>query len=253
MPKSNATVYWFLLVRRAVRLGVSAAWLIAGADGLQAQATGGAIEGVVRSVSDSLPVLQATVQVTGTPLGVLTGEGGSFRIIRIDPGTYTLRVSAPGYEQTSHADVVVTEGESVRVVVYVRPSVIDVPGLVVTASRSRESPDESPVSVSVMDWHELEQRNVNNVGEALPFAQGVVSNGGQLDIRGASGISRGVGSRVLVLLDGHRMLKGVGSEADLEKLPLLDVERVEVVKGSHSSLYGTGALGGVVNVITAVP
>ncbi len=49
------------------------------------------------------------------------------------------------------------------------------------------------------------------------------------------------------------MLKGVGSEADFEKLPLLDVERVEVVKGSHSSLYGTGALGGVVNVITAVP
>ena len=136
---------------------------------------------------------------------------------------------------------------------YVRPSVINVPGLVVTASRSRERPDESPVSVSVLESQELQQRNVNHVGEALPFAQGVVSNGGQLDIRGASGISRGVGSRVLVLLDGHRMLKGVGSEADFEKLPLLDVERVEVVKGSHSSLYGTGALGGVVNVITAVP
>jgi outer membrane receptor for ferrienterochelin and colicins len=49
------------------------------------------------------------------------------------------------------------------------------------------------------------------------------------------------------------MLKGVGSEADFEVLPLLDVERLEVVKGPHSSLYGTGALGGVVNVITAVP
>ncbi len=253
MAKRKATVSRFIFVRWALNLGVAAAWLAGGTGSLQAQSAGGAIEGTVRSVADSLPVRQATVQVTGTPLGVLTGEQGSFRIVRIEPGTYTLRFSAPGYEQTSHADVVVNEGESVRVDVYVRPSVIDVPGLVVTASRSRERPDESPVSVSVLEAQEIQQRNVNDVGEALPFAQGVVSNGGQLDIRGASGISRGVGSRVLVLLDGHRMLKGVGSEADFEKLPLLDVERVEVVKGSHSSLYGTGALGGVVNVITAVP
>lgn len=253
MAERSTTVSRLIVVRRALQLGASVAWLIGGAGSLLAQSTGGAIEGTVRSVADSLPVRQATVQVTGTPLGVLTGEQGSFRIVRVEPGTYTLRVSAPGYEQAAHPEVVVTEGESVRVAVFLQPSVIDVPGLVVTASRSRERPDESPVSVAVLEAQELQQRNVNNVGEALPFAQGVVSNGGQLDIRGASGISRGVGSRVLVLLDGHRMLKGVGSEADFEKLPLLDVERVEVVKGSHSSLYGTGALGGVVNVITAVP
>ena len=242
-----------MLIRRFLPIVLAAAWLAVGVHELQAQAAGGAIEGLVRSASDSLPVRQATVQVSGTPLGVLTGEQGSFRLVRIEPGTYTLRVTAPGYEQAVHSEVVVTDGESVRVVVYVQPSVIDVPGLVVTASRSRERPDESPVSVSVLDGQELQQRNVNDVGEALPFAQGVVSNAGQIDIRGASGLSRGVGSRVLVLLDGHRMLKGVGSEADFEKLPLMDVERVEVVKGPHSSLYGTGALGGVVNVITAVP
>ncbi|MEE8573153.1 MAG: TonB-dependent receptor plug domain-containing protein, partial [Gemmatimonadota bacterium] len=239
--------------RRSVRILIAAGWLVAGAHNLKAQATGGAIEGVVRSVSDSLPVRQATVQVRRTPLGVLTDEAGSFRIVRLEPGTYTLQVTAPGYDPTTRSDVVVTTGESSRVVVYVNPAIINVPGLVVTASRGRERPDESAVSVSVMDGSEVQQRNVNNVGEALPFAQGVVSNAGQLDIRGASGLSRGVGSRVLVLLDGHRMLKGVGSEADFETFPLLDVERIEVVKGPHSSLYGTGALGGVINVITSVP
>jgi outer membrane receptor for ferrienterochelin and colicins len=241
-----------LFTGRSVRVMLAALWVVMGAHDLRAQA-GGAIEGSVFSTADSLPVRQATVQITRTPLGVLTDESGSFRIVRVDPGTYAIQVTAPGFESKIHSDVQVTEGATARVVVYVQPSVISVPGLVVTASRSRERPDESPVSVSVLESRELQQRNVNNVGEALPFAQGVVSNGGQMDIRGASGISRGVGSRVLVLLDGHRMLKGVGSEADFEKLPLLDVERVEVVKGSHSSLYGTGALGGVVNVITAVP
>jgi outer membrane receptor for ferrienterochelin and colicins len=239
--------------RGRVRFGLVLAGLLMCAPGLRAQGAGGAIDGVVRSALDSLPVRQATVQITGTPLGVLTSEQGSFRIVRVQPGTYTLRVTAPGFESTKHPGVVVADGESVQVVVYVSPSVINVPGLVVTASRSRERPDESPVSVAVLGGQELQQRNVNNVGEALPFTQGVVSNAGHLDIRGASGISRGVGSRVLLLLDGHRMMKGVGSEADFETLPLLDVERVEVVKGPHSSLYGTGALGGVINVITAVP
>jgi iron complex outermembrane receptor protein len=240
-------------VRDLIRGGLAFGWLMATAHGLWAQEGRGAIEGLVRSASDSLPVRQATVQVQGTPLGVLTDEAGSFRIVRVNPGTYELRITASGYEPTSVSAVVVTGGESARFEVYVTPSVIDVPGIVVTASRSRERPGESPVSISVLDGEEIQRRNVNTVGEALPFAQGVVSNAGQLDIRGASGISRGVGSRVLVLLDGHRMQKGVGSEADFEVFPLLDVERVEVVKGPHSSLYGTGALGGVVNVITSVP
>ncbi len=221
---------------------------------LRAQEAGeGSIQGFVVSARDSLPVRQATVQLLRTPIGVLTDEDGSFRIVSVDPGTYSLQVAAPGYETTTHTGVTVGDGRTPSVVVYVTPTVIDIPGLVVTASRSRERPGESPVSVAVLNGTEIERRNVSNVGEALPFAQGVVSNAGQLDIRGASGLSRGVGSRVLVLLDGHRMLKGVGSEADFETFPLLDVDRVEVVKGPHSSLYGTGALGGVVNVITNVP
>jgi len=150
MAERNTAVSLHKLVRRTLEAGVAAVWLVGSTGALQAQSVGGAIEGTVRSAADSLPVRQATVQITGSPLGVLTGEQGSFRIVRIEPGTYTLRFSAPGYEQTSHPDVVVNDGESVRVDLYIRPTVINVPGLVVTASRSRERPDESPVSVSVL-------------------------------------------------------------------------------------------------------
>ena len=89
--------------------------------------------------------------------------------------------------------------------------------------------------------------------EALPFAQGVIFNSGQMDIRGATGLARGVGSRVLMLLDGHRVLSGVGASIDFSGLPVLDVDRIEIVKGPHSTLWGTNALGGVVNVITKRP
>ena len=91
---------------------------------------------------------------------------------------------------------------------------------------------------------------MTSLDEALPFAQGVTFNAGQMDIRGSTGIARGVGSRVLMLLDGHRMLGGVSSAIDFGVLPILDVERIEIVKGPHSTLWGTNAMGGVVNVIT---
>ena len=110
-----------------------------------------------------------------------------------------------------------------------------------------------PVSVTVMSGDELRRRDVITLNEALPFAQGVTFNAGQMDIRGSSGIARGVGSRVLMLLDGHRVLAGVGSSIDFGMMPILDVERIEIVKGPHSTLFGTNALGGVVNVITRPP
>ena len=99
----------------------------------------------------------------------------------------------------------------------------------------------------------MNRRNVTGLAEALPFAQGVTFNAGEMDIRGSSGISRGVGSRVLMLLDGHRTLGGVTSAIDFGVMPILDVERIEIVKGPHSTLWGTNALGGVVNVITRPP
>ncbi len=80
---------------------------------------------------------------------------------------------------------------------------------------------------------------------------GVTFNGpDQMDIRGSTGFAKGVGSRVLMLLDGHPVLSADGGEIDFNSLPLIDLSRTEVVKGAYSAVYGSGALGGVVNLIT---
>jgi outer membrane cobalamin receptor len=103
----------------------------------------------------------------------------------------------------------------------------------------------------VLTAQELVRRNATTLDQALAFEPGVTFNAGQMDIRGSTGLARGVGSRVLLLLDGHPILSGDGGEIDFASLPLLDVDRVEVVKGAYSALYGSNALGGVVNVLTA--
>jgi outer membrane receptor for ferrienterochelin and colicins len=123
--------------------------------------------------------------------------------------------------------------------------------VVITASRIAESRDESAVSIATLPSREILQRNVSTLDKALLYVPGVTFNGKeQIDIRGAAGFSRGVGSRVLMLLDGHPILSGDGGEVDFGTIPLFDLDRTEIVKGAYSAVYGSNAVGGVVNVIT---
>ena len=212
------------------------------------------IRGLVVNGETGAPVAGAEVLVPSTPLGAFTGEDGGFEIALPGGGIHTLVVVADGYRTVE--GVVDTEAETEEDGVPLRISLerlfFEVPGLTVTANRGTH-PGDSPTSVAVIGGDELQRREVTNLNEALPFAQGVTFNAGQMDIRGSSGLSRGVGSRVLMLLDGHRTLSGVGSSIDFSVLPVLDVERIEIVKGPHSTLWGSNAMGGVVNVITRPP
>lgn len=211
----------------------------------------GTLHGRVTSADDGAPVEGATVLLETTPLAAVTGPEGEYRFESLPPGRYRLRVVAFGYREERRHAVEVPAGGSRRVDVALEPAAVEVPGVVVTASRSRARPGESPASVSVVTERELEARNVLTPEDALRFAPGVAFNRGQIDVRGAVGVTRGLGSRVLVLVDGHRMLGGITGDADFGTLPVRDVERIEVVKGPASALYGTNALGGVVNLITS--
>ena len=209
------------------------------------------VRGIVVHAETGEPVFGADVLVHSTPLWVSSGEDGSFEIPLPGEGAYTLVVVAGGFRTVARTIQPGEAGDEPLRFAMERLH-FEVPGLTVTANRGTH-PGEAPTSVAVISGGELERRSVADLTEALPFAQGVTFNAGQMDIRGSSGLSRGVGSRVLMLLDGHRTLSGVGSSVDFGILPTLDVERIEIVKGPHSTLWGTNALGGVVNIITRPP
>ena len=210
-----------------------------------------AIRGIVINGETGVPVAGAKVLIRATPLRASTAEDGTFAITPLAAGTYTLVVAADGF-RTAERSIQPMAAEDPPIRIELERRLFEVPGLTVTANRGTR-PGDAPTSVAVVSGDELERRNVTGLDEALPFAQGVTFNAGEMDIRGSSGISRGVGSRVLMLLDGHRTLGGVTSAIDFGVLPILDVERIEIVKGPHSTLWGSNALGGVVNVITRPP
>ncbi|ODS52069.1 MAG: hypothetical protein ABS36_18090 [Acidobacteria bacterium SCN 69-37] len=127
----------------------------------------------------------------------------------------------------------------------------------VTAARSAVSSDQSPASSSVVTRTDIERRGTRVLDQVIATSPGVSAyrtrgmqdNETGIGLRGFSG--RGTGqSRVLVLFDGQPMNNGYTGAVDWSSVPVSEVDRVEVVRGPFSALYGGNAMGGVVNVIT---
>lgn len=215
-------------------------------------AAGGTLVGRVtgRGEGEGEGLVGATVLLQGTVRGTTTNAKGEFRITDLPPDTYGLIFSMVGYQRVTRSGVVVEEGKETHVDVGMTQTPIPSEQIVVTASRREQSLQEVPVSLSVMDAAEIEQRNSLTVDDALRYVSGVNLTGGQANIRGSSGYSRGAGSRVLMLVDGVPFIQGDTGELNFESIPIGQVDRIEVVKGASSALYGSNALGGVINVIT---
>ncbi len=122
--------------------------------------------------------------------------------------------------------------------------------VVVTAARTEEALARVPTSVSVVGPEDIASRGFVRLDDVLRTVPGVTLAENQVSIRGSSGFSYSAGSRVLLLVDGVPMLGPDAEGIPFEALPLDQVARVEVVKGPGSALYGSGALGGVVHLIT---
>ena len=241
-----------MIARRALTaalLGVGAA----GAGRLSAQnlPARGAIHGVIVDSATDSAVAGVHVLIPGTQLTTSSDEKGAFVFAAISPGSYALRALAIGFTAVARQGLVVTAGDTLEVRIAMAREPLQLAGIDVTATGSAQQVGESSVSVAVLQRADLLRHGAVEVQDALPFVPGVDMEHGEVDIRGASGVSEGIGSRVLMLLDGHPVLTGDGGEIDYEDLPIMDVERVEVVKGSQSALYGSSAMGGVVNLITA--
>ncbi|HEY8104936.1 MAG TPA: TonB-dependent receptor, partial [Gemmatimonadales bacterium] len=219
---------------------------------LAAQSTSGAVAGQIRDGKTGTGLEGARILLVSTPLATTSGAGGRFLLAGVAPGRYQLRVAAVGYASDTLPEITVAAADTANVIVTMHAAAVSLPGIVVAASRRPERVEDAPASVAVLSNDEIVHRNVTTVDGALAYVPGVSFNGpGQMDIHGSTGSAGGIGSRVLTLVDGHPALSGDGGEIIWEAFPLLDIDQIEVVKGAASALYGSNALGGVVNMVTS--
>ncbi|TDX52998.1 TonB-dependent receptor plug domain-containing protein [Orenia marismortui] len=123
--------------------------------------------------------------------------------------------------------------------------------IVVTASKYKEKLSEAAVSVEVIDEEEIKQKNAHNVADLLRNMAGInfTDYGGPagqktIRVRGADT------EQVLILIDGQPMNSSQNGSVDLSQFSIEQIERIEVLRGPASALYGANALGGVINIIT---
>lgn len=127
---------------------------------------------------------------------------------------------------------------------------VDLGTIVVTGTKTERKLRDVPVRTEVISKQQLEKTHARDLVEALRYQPGVLLQ----EIHGKSGyevVMQGVGAdRVLVLIDGRPVTPSTGSTVDLSQLSVSDVDHIEIVKGAVSALYGSSAMGGVINIIT---
>ena len=213
---------------------------------LQGQATG-SVYGAVRDTTGH-GVRSASVSITGSRLRTNTGNTGAYRLEAVPAGPITLQVQALGFQPESVV-VTITANDSTRVDFTLR-AVQNLAPIVVTAGKRQQSLQDVVTSVALVTDSAIARRAVTSIDEAVDRAPGVQFLNGQVNIRGSTGYVQGLGSRVLLLVDGVPANQGDRGGINWDLLPVDAVERVEVVKGAGSALYGSAALGGVINLIT---
>ncbi len=203
---------------------------------------------IMEGTRESIP--SANVYFRGVHIGASTNAEGYYSIDRIPPGTYSIIVSAIGYT-TLQDEITIVAGERKTKTFELRQTVYHLNQVTVTATRERSLISEVPATVDIISARDLSMNNVQNIGEALQRIPGVnIRNYGgfgdmkTISIRGSSS------GQVLILLDGQRLNNAQSGEVDLSTIPLEGVERIEVIRGSASAIYGADAVGGVINIIT---
>lgn len=253
------------LVRLAVRqvrdrrvLGLLAAVAFSSAPAL---AQTGSIGGRVTDSSSVLGIVGARVQaISGVSTiagAVLTGPDGAYRMLNLQPGTYTVQVSRIGYRLQRVPNVTVTAGGSATVNVQLSVIVTELNPVVTTASRREEKILEAPASIAVVDLKSIQERPSVTVADHVKSVPGVdVSQGGVMQANiVARGFNNAFSGSILMLQD-YRFASVPSLRVNVPYLSTgtnEDVERVEVLLGPASALYGPNSANGVLHVITKSP
>jgi len=200
-------------------------------------------------ITDKNEILEGVnVIVAGTQYGAASIRDGSFEIKNIPFGVYTLEVSMIGYAKKKLTVPFNSDYSPITIVLIEEAILTD--QIIVSAGKYEQRVQDLAVSTSIISPDFLTRNNFITFDDMLRFVPGVQINLEQPSIRGSSGYSKGTGARVLVAVNGIPMYSGDTGDIVWELIPTADIERIEIIKGPASSLYGSSAIGGVINIIT---
>lgn len=206
---------------------------------------------VDKATGEHLPYVSVVIE--GTTIGVTTDATGHYLIKNMTPGTYTIEVSAVGYIPTTKS-VKVVAGQTTEIKFELSEDTVTLDQIVVSSNRSETLKREAPSLVSVVDAEVFDRVSATSLAGGLAFQPGVrventCQNCGFPQVR-INGLD---GRYSQILVDSHPLFSSLTGVYGLEQIPANMIERVEVLRGGGSALYGSSAIGGTINIITKEP
>lgn len=214
-----------------------------------AQAT--LIEGSVTG-NDSKPLEDAYVSIPAKGISAITDRNGKYQITGNFSGNITIRVSYSGFK-TNEQQISVVAGQKNNADFELEQTVIDLNAIVVTATRSGRPLKNVPIHTQVVYGAELQKTDAISLADALVANfPGIDSKNLSAGSGGSSLQMNGFGNKyILILIDGERLNPGDNKDnVDLSRINTESIDRIEIVRGASSALYGSDAIGGVINIIT---
>jgi outer membrane receptor for ferrienterochelin and colicins len=212
----------------------------------------GSISGTVKQVDGSV-IPFANVYIADSKIGVASDEFGSFLIKNVEDGEYNIIAQSIGFDR-SVKRIKVLSNTITNIEFILNQGQQTIEEVVISGTLKEMSKKNSPVPVEVYQAKYFENNKNPSVFESLQNVNGVrpqlncsVCNTGDIHINGLEG------PYTMVLIDGMPIVSGLSTVYGLTGIPSSLIERVEIVKGPASSLYGSEAVGGLINVITKKP
>lgn len=216
------------------------------------QQASGALKGTVidAATKESLP--GATIQlVKNLAKGTACDVDGHF-FMELDTGYHKMVCGYVGLKSDTFL-VHIVSNSIVEKHIALKAEAKTLETIVVSSGRFEQKIEELTVSMEVIKPDLINNKNTTSIETALEQTPGLSIIDNDPQIRGGSGFTFGVGSRVAVVVDGIPLLSGDAGRPEWSYIPVENVEQVEIIKGASSVLYGSNALNGVINIRTAYP
>ncbi|TSA24999.1 MAG: hypothetical protein D4R67_10915 [Bacteroidetes bacterium] len=214
------------------------------------------ISGTVSDCRTGNPLSGANIVITGTSRGAVSGPDGRFILPVEADQKIRIKVSYIGYHELQRMVPEFHQKDTILLFLCLNPEIRQMDELFVTATRTPQTPAEIPARIAVIPARKVMEMPVNNADEVLQLVPGIkfdrdfgiFSKNSSVTMRGLNG-----SYRALILLDGVPLNKTDGGGINWNRLVPDNIDRIEVLKGPVSAVYGSNAMSGVINIITEQP
>ena len=189
---------------------------------------------------------QVNLLIIDSEIGTTTNIGGQFTLN--GPFQYPLKIEISHIGYKTHIELI-DEPVNGKIQIQLDRQSIQMEELVVTATRTKKLHSDVPIATEVIDRKDIENSGARNIADLLSQRSGVSL---QTSVEGGSVLNiLGMDSRyILILIDGQPITGRFNNRVSLDQIITDRVKKIEIVKGPSSSLYGSEAMGGVINIIT---